>query len=245
MSKVDKFVDGMEMVKDGMDKVLCEDIPEEELECEDGKHKKRKKRRTRRLSMWKIKMIGVLVVVALIVILVLRWKASNWFGDFIDSMNGEHISVTESTLTKLLEINELSSVSCDYSSVVKIPVEGFWGTSDHSVAYSAEVHIGIDFSKVKVNINDEKGEIKVKLPDVKVLDTAVDASSLDFLDASDKEDTDFALEAYKKCANDVAKKIKKEKTLFAVAEENAKGAIEGLFQPILASAKKEYKIIFE
>ena len=243
MSKVDKFVDGMEKVKDGADKIFCEDIPEEEVEGKENR--KRKKHKTRRLSMWKIKMIGLLIVVCLIAGLILKWKASGWFDGLWDSMNGENISVTEAALIKTLDINELATVSYDYSSVAKVPWKFLWTTKEHCVAYEAEVRVGIDFSKVEIVVDQENGEIKVKLPDVAVLDASVEPSSLDFLDDSDKKDEELVVESIKKCSEDVLSKVEKEQAMFDVAEENAERTIEGLFEPVLSSTEKEYNIIFE
>lgn len=243
MGKIDNIVDGMEKVRDGADKLLYEDVPEEELIAANGKHRKRPK--NRRLSLWKVKLIGAAIVVLLIAVLIFKWKASNWFDDIVDRMNGEHIEVTESTLINMLDITELSTVSCDYSSIVSVPKEGFWKTTDHSVSYNAEIQMGIDFSKIKVSVDNENGEIRVKLPEVEIINVSVDASSMDFLNEKDKDDTDFVLEAYKACRKDVEAKIKKEEALYGMAECNAEGAVKGLFQPILASVKKEYKIVFE
>ena len=72
---------------------------------------------------------------------------------------------------------------------VKVP-----GTTDMFVySFDGYINTGIDFSQVKINVDNDKKEITINLPEAKILSHSADESSLEFRDAKNSifNKTDF------------------------------------------------------
>lgn len=81
--------------------------------------------------------------------------------------------------TKLQSICNLATLECYYHNVAKSETKGFWNLESSKktfwIEYTGIVKIGIDFSKVKTEINGT--EVSITMPKAMVLDKNVDAAS--------------------------------------------------------------------
>ena len=93
--------------------------------------------------------IGIIVIV-LIVFVIKK--------GFFDSKEGEVTTISQSSIEKILDISELSTLEYTYNAVAAGYNED-GKTLLYHVAYEGTVSAGIDFDKLKVKVNPDKKEI--------------------------------------------------------------------------------------
>lgn len=158
--------------------------------------------------------------------------------------NSEKTIISEPMITEILDVSELSTLDSTYNAITDVYTTGEEPTVKYHVAYDATVKVGIDFEKIKIDIQEEKKKIILTLPKTEIQDIDVDISSLDYIYEDDQYDEEkVTLEAYDACIEDVKKKSKNEKKLFSMAKENAKSAIEALLKPWVEEIDQEYTIV--
>ena len=87
---------------------------------------------------------------------------------------------------------------------------------------------GIDFDKLKVKVNPDKKEIRITVPEAKILDCSVNEGSLKYIFEKDEYNTaTISADAYK------------------VSKENAISAISGLIEPWVDQVDDEYTVIIK
>lgn len=158
--------------------------------------------------------------------------------------------VTKTTLMEVLEISELSTITYTYNGIV--PGYDTLNTTENRelsyyVSYEGTVKAGIDFSKIDIEIGEENKEIKVTLPKVKILDTIVDESSLEYIhkkSQSDSKGQNYKI-AFQLCSEDLRKKTEGDKTLLELAKSNAESAVTALLEPWIEQMEEGYHIVVE
>ena len=88
---------------------------------------------------------------------------------FFDSKEGEVTTISQSSIEKILDISELSTLEYTYNAVAAGYDED-GKTLLYHVAYEGTVSAGIDFDKLKVKVNPDKKEIRITVPEAKILD---------------------------------------------------------------------------
>lgn len=85
------------------------------------------------------------------------------------------------TLSKIVKTSDLATSVFQYQGIVEVPNPKNLKKIDYYIWYEASVYAGIDFSQVTFTENKEAKTITAILPEVKILDTIVDPSKIEFM----------------------------------------------------------------
>ena len=155
----------------------------------------------------------------------------------------------------LRAICELSTVSCYYNNVVKVDNKAdniFQKDRKMWLEYEGEAKIGIDMSKLEIDIGADT--VKIKLPKAEIMSIGIKEDTLDektqvsssdgwlFKNKITAEEQNKAIE---KGIKEMEKAVKKNSALFQRAEKNAKELIENYIAELSKIIEKEYKIIWK
>lgn len=156
---------------------------------------------------------------------------------------GQLTTISESSLQKIIEINELSTVDYTYNATTTQYVEDNTDEVKYYVAYEGTVTAGIDFHEIGIDVNEEEKIVTITIPEVEIHGVRVDMGTMDYIFVKDKFETEtISQEAYKLCKADLKKRIEKEELLYNTARENAISSVEALFKPWIETIDKEYKV---
>lgn len=151
--------------------------------------------------------------------------------------------ITSAALKKMVETSNLSTYEMEYEGVAKRVNAKKAEKIDYYVSYTATVKTGIDFSEIRFSVDNASKQVDVQLPDVKITYQSVDKASLDFLFNDKKWDKDGVHdEGYELCQQDLDEEVRNNKTLYEVAAQNAKTAVEALVTPFVTSMDEEYTV---
>ncbi len=185
----------------------------------------------------RIKLIILCIVLVVIGVLVAGFKGL--FGN-----GGRITTISKSSLEKVIEINELSTVDYTYNAVAKALNED--GKVKYYVAYEGIVSAGINFKEIDIVPDEEHKVVTIKIPDVEIHDTRVEMGTLEYIFEKEKYEVEtISQEAYKVCIADLESRIQQENTLREMAKENAVTSVEALFEPWIKQIDKEYTVKVE
>lgn len=149
--------------------------------------------------------------------------------------------ITISTLEKIIDVEELSTFSAIYNGIAKVPKKDDQEEIAYYVAYEAEIKAGIDFKKIRFDIDSETKNITLSLPNVRIISADVAISSLDYMFIDKKANTStVSQEAYKACELDVKEESAQEQAICKLAQQNAENIMRALINPFLEQAGSEY-----
>ena len=191
-----------------------------------------------------IVLIGIVVIIAKVLNL-----PSSLFEDMNGAVSGTIVgndgtvtTISEASLEKIFEINELSTVNYAYNAIACAYGDDET-TPEYYVAYNGTVTAGIDFGKIDISIDEDAKTITLKIPACEIQDTIVDFGSMEYIFEDDKYETEnVSQEAYELCQSDLAKRAEKETDLLELAKENAATAVEALVNPWVNQIDSEYTI---
>ncbi len=211
-----------------------ETIDDQETESPKRKHKKENK--FLKLLNKTSASTKVIIVLAIIVIVLLCIVMG------ITKKDEPKFTITaKSSLEKILEISELSTVEYTYNSVAC--KKNKKGKVEYYVAYKGKVTAGIDFKEIKIDIDEDKKNINITLPEVTIQEYRVMAEDLEFIFAKKDDEKDknisSAIEISKK---DLESKVKDNDEIHESARENSITAVEGLLKPWIETVDEEYKV---
>lgn len=189
--------------------------------------------------------IGIAIVV-IVGGVVLKFKLPDIVSSVKEAIWGTEVIVSESTLTELLKISELSTLSYKYSAVASVYEDEEDRKEDDVYDYAwydSTIKLGIDFLKVDVKVNDEKKEITLTLPQIEVMDVIVDQKTMKYFDTS-STDEDFVILAKKACKEDAVKNATTTE-LTDAAKKNTEDTVRSLIAPVLDSGEENYKVSIE
>lgn len=162
------------------------------------------------------------------------------------SKESEAEVITVSTLSKIINISDLSTYRTNYNGVAAAMDEKSPDKVAYYVAYQATVEAGIDFSQTEIAIDDEAQAVVITLPEVTITRTAVDPTTLDYIFVDKKAETPTVSEqAIKLCEADVAKETSNQDGLLKPARQNARNVVEALTRPLIAQSKPDYTLIIQ
>lgn len=151
--------------------------------------------------------------------------------------------ITVSTLSKIINISELSTYRTVYNGVAKAMDEKSPDKVDYYVSYQATVEAGIDFSQTQITVDDETKTVVITLPEVTVTDTAVDPTTLDYIFVDKKAETATVSEqAMKLCEADVAQETAGQTAILTLAQQNARNVVEALTRPLVSQSNPDYTL---
>lgn len=159
------------------------------------------------------------------------------------SRGGEVIVTSESSLQKIEEIAELSTLEYIYNSKVTVYEED-QTTAKYHVAYDGLVNVGIDFQNVKILVDQENKLLEIIVPQPRILDVTVDSGTLDYIyeKRAYSQDPTLAQEAYEAAVSDLETKAKANKELTEMAKQNAKNTLRSLYEPWAKEADSEFEV---
>lgn len=151
--------------------------------------------------------------------------------------------ITVSTLSKIINISELSTYRTVYNGVAKAMDEKSPDKVDYYVSYQATVEAGIDFSQTQITVDDEAKTVVITLPTVTVTDTAVDPTTLDYIFVDKKAETATVSEqALKLCEANVLQEVSGQTAILTLAHQNARNAVEALTKPLVSQSNPDYTL---
>ena len=153
-------------------------------------------------------------------------------------------TISESTLQKVLNISDLSTLEFRYGSIAQ--AVDAKGKTKYYVTYDGTIQVGVDFSAIakSISIDRDAKTITVTIPEPKVLSTNVNVDTLDYLFVKDKYNTTgLTNEALKLCKQDLTNEINNNPDIFDIAKENTSNVISQLLEPWLKQADGEYTIV--
>lgn len=156
----------------------------------------------------------------------------------------QRTTITESSLQKVLNVSDLSTVEFRYGSVTQATDKK--GKPKYYVTYNGTVQVGVDFSEIakSISVDSEVKTITVTVPKPKVLSTNVNVDTLDYIFVKEKYNkTGLTDEALKLCKQDLTNELNHNTEIFDIAKENASNAISQLLEPWLNQADGEYTIV--
>lgn len=176
--------------------------------------------------------LGIIAVICVIVLIAI----------IVPNKGGQMTTISEASLEKVIEINELATVDYTYNAIATAYAENN-ETIKYNVAYEGVVNAGIDFKKIDIQLNEEEKVIKITLPPVEIQDIRVDSGTLDYIFIKDKYETEtISEEALRICKADLEKRVSEEDLLKTAAKENAVESIKALFAPWIEVMDADYTV---
>lgn len=165
--------------------------------------------------------------------------------NFIEGEEGKVTTISKATLDKVFEISELSTADYIYNAIARAYGED--GESiKYYVAYEGKVKAGIDFSKLVIDVREEKKEITITIPDIEFQEKTVDPGTLKYIFKDEKSETENVhQEAFELCEKDLEQRIGKETNLLELAEKNAIAIVKALVLPWVEQIDSEYNVIVQ
>lgn len=180
----------------------------------------------------------IILGIVILIVLIIGFKPG---GVFRSSQN-KVSTVSKSSLEKVLETSQLTTVQYTYNAIAEVKKE-FFDTIKYHVAYEGTVQAGIDFEDIDININKEKKLITITLPEVSIQNVIVSAESMEYIFNDDKYESEtVASEAYSACVKDLQTRAEKEVQLLQMAKHNARDVVQALIEPWVKQVDKEYTI---
>lgn len=152
------------------------------------------------------------------------------------------VTFTEAQLAEVFKISELSTATYTYNSIASA-YDDAAQTVRYHVSYEGTVKVGVDFSDIKMEIDNENKLIKLTLPEAEVLDMSIDAGTMDYIFTSEIYNTEtITQEAYNLSCLDLKCKLENEEQLYVTAKENAIATVEALIKPWVEQMDADYTV---
>ena len=147
---------------------------------------------------------------------------------------------TSATLTKALDIAELSTAEFKYRGIAEVYKDEEKTDIRCRICYNSIVKAGIDLTKVSLERDEDNKMIIVTLPPIEINVTLVDSQSMAILPSN----TDISIESMLKYSREDAEdEARESEELMATARKNLEDTIEALLLPI--SKAQDYSISFK
>lgn len=166
----------------------------------------------------------------------------------INSGASKHRITAKSSLEKIIEINELSTIDYTYNAIATKYKDNKKDKDniEYYVAYEGIVTAGIDFNEISIDVNEKDKIINITLPEVEIHTIRVNMGTMDYIYVKKQKEKDsISQEAYKLCKSDLKERLEKEENLYLNAKENAISAVEGLLKPWIDSLGGTYKVVIK
>ncbi len=126
---------------------------------------------------------------------------------------------------------------------LKIPLT----TNKTVFTYDGVISVGVDFSKIGIEVDNEGQRILVKLPDVRVIANEIDAGSFRYYDVSssvfNQTEMGDVTELIDQLKQKKEEKILADRNVLDQAEENARSVIESFLN--VSELTKDYSVVFQ
>ncbi len=174
-----------------------------------------------------------LILGVIILVCVLRLWSMKAFS------KGKEEIFTASTLTKAVDIAELSTAKFTYNGIA--PVYNESGKIKCQIRYKAIVKAGINMKDIDfTNIDSDNKIVKPQLPQIKIIANIIDENAFSYIPENTKLEIKDALQA---CEKDVEIEALNSTKLMESAEESLRNIVEALILPVVEP--DGYKIEWE
>ena len=146
---------------------------------------------------------------------------------------------------KIINVSDLSTFEAIYNGIAKVANEKDPEKIDYYVSYEATIRAGIDFTQVKIEMDDEAKTIAVYLPNAQISADGVnvDITSLDYIFINKRANSStVSQQAYKACIQDATQESRRNGAILTLADENAQNIIEALIQPFVQQLDAGYQL---
>lgn len=153
---------------------------------------------------------------------------------------------TASYLKSIILKSDLSTRSAVYSGIAEVHNPESPDKIDYYVSYKANVKTGINFEKLKVEVEDTDvvKTVYITLPPVYITGVEVDAGSLDYIFVNKKANSPDTLQtAYAACEADVKAEVAEDAQLLELAQTNAEEVVRALTEPFFMQHGSEYNLV--
>lgn len=152
---------------------------------------------------------------------------------------------TESILSEIKNLNELSTYQTSFSAVAEATNPKDMNEVVYYICYEAIIKLGIDFTKINISNGEEPNQLIITLPPVVVTEKIINDGTYKYLFIDKKYDNPSVLEKVETtCQYDLLLELDNMPDLYALAEENAKNIIRAIFLPFLTQGSTTYQLIF-
>ena len=142
------------------------------------------------------------------------------------------LPLSSSSLKQIINIEELSTYEITYGGVAVGLNEKKPDEMVYCVRYEAVVKLGINLKNAQIEVDDEAKAIRIRIPEAEM--TSSELNILDRMVYNEKEYKNVSLQQEMNlCAEDVKTECAESKSLWEIADKNAKEAIRGLVKPLL------------
>lgn len=185
----------------------------------------------------------IIVLMIIITILCLALGVAN-------SETGKLRVTAESSLEKMVEKNDLKTVSYTYNAIAKQPKNADGNVESENnddykyfVSYEGTVSAGIDFRQVRIDVDKKAKKLIITVPEPKITDYNVDIGSLKFIFTKEKYNEASELEsAFKLCKADLENRSEKDELILKTAKQNSITVLEAFFKPWIETFNNEYEV---
>ncbi len=153
---------------------------------------------------------------------------------------------TVSYLKSIILKSDLSTRSAVYNGIAEVHNPESPDKIDYYVSYKANVKTGINFEKLKVEVEDTDvvKTVYITLPPAYITGVEVDAGSLDYIFVNKKANNPDTLQtAYAACEADVQAEVAEDAQLLELAQTNAEEVVRALTEPFFMQYGSEYNLV--
>ena len=184
---------------------------------------------------------ALIIAVIILVIVVIVYAKTVVF----NNKDGQVTTISKSSLEKVIEINELSTIDYTYNAIATVYDENDKKGEKikYYVAYEGLVTAGIDFKKIEIVVDDTEKKVTITLPEIEIHDLTVNMGTMDCIFVDNKYNTEkVSQEAYTASKEDLKKRIEQDTELPQMAKENAIASVKALFTPWIEQIDEEYTV---
>lgn len=146
----------------------------------------------------------------------------------------KQITVTTSTLEKVVKTSTLSTYETIYNGVTAVHNPEKPERINYYVSYEATVKAGLDFNAIQFSKDDEARVVTVSLPPLTLQNPEIDIEKTDYIIINKKMNKDaITVDGYKAAIEDVRNEATKKDAIYTYAKDNAEKLIEGLLSPFM------------
>ena len=209
-------------------------------EVKDNKNKNTKEKSSKEnllkilKSKPKIAILGIIVLAILVVLLI---------NGIFYSEKGIILIEAKSTQEKVVDKNELRTVTYTYNGIAKKCEKECKNNGKDNyvyfVSYKGTVTAGIDFNKLDYKIENKK--LIITVPSPIISGQNVEVGEFEYIFIDDKYNTPSELnKAFELCENDLKSRTEKDKLILDTAKDNAINVIKQFYEPWLEKEHPDY-----
>lgn len=194
-----------------------------------------------KLAKLALTILAILVIIAIIFAFVMGKRAErkkqsaqtlqNVVHDVVHGEEGKVTTVTQASLEKVVAKGKLYTAEYPYNGITAVYNES-GDVLKYHVAYEGTVKAGIDVSKIRISLDEEKHLILIRLPKLTLEEPRINAGTLEYIFEDDRYNTEtVAQEAYKAAIKDLKDRAASDPNILSLAAKSAKASERAFIEP--------------